>query len=67
MRPVVTFALLLALCGCAKSPAELEVADDASCRKIITERNDARPTAYEECRSNLSAYRLQRSIAVSGR
>jgi hypothetical protein len=45
MKPMLTIALLAVLAGCAKSPAELEVADDASCRKIIAERNDTRITS----------------------
>lgn len=68
MRPkyVYVFLTALTLTGCAKSPAELEVADDASCRQIISQRNDTRPNAYQDCRAHLADYRRSRAIAVSG-
>jgi hypothetical protein len=56
----------LLLAACAKSPAELEVADDADCRKIIAERHDTSPTAYNDCRAHLADYRRNRAIAASG-
>lgn len=68
--PRLWTALLVAstvtLTGCAKSAAEREVADDQSCRRIIQERNDTRPNAYQECRGNLMEYQRQRAVAVSG-
>jgi hypothetical protein len=66
MRVLGLVALCVALASCAKSPAELEVADDANCRKIIAERNDTRPNAYEDCRAHLADYRRTRAIEVSG-
>jgi hypothetical protein len=54
------------LIGCQSALERAEMADDQSCRKIITERNDASPTAYKDCRANMQQYRMQRAIIVSG-
>jgi hypothetical protein len=56
----------LALAGCQGDLEKREMADDASCRKIIAERNDGRPTAYQECRANMMQYRNQSAVAASG-
>jgi hypothetical protein len=53
----------LALAGCAKSPAELDTVDDASCRAAVTQRGDN----YDACRARMADYRRTRAIAVSGR
>lgn len=66
MRTTLALLVALGLTGCAKSAAEREVADDSSCRRIIAERNDSRPTAYQECRANLMEYERQRSLRASG-
>lgn len=67
MRPLGYILITsLALAGCAKSAAEREVADDNTCRRIVAERNDTRPTAYQECRGNLMEYERQRSLRASG-
>lgn len=66
MRPLSYTLALLLLVGCAKSPAERETADDMACRRIVAERNDKRPNAYQECRGNLMEYERQRSLRASG-
>lgn len=65
MRPLVCIVIVLVLSGCAKTAAEREVADDAACRSIVAQRNDTRPTAYQECRANLMEYERQRSVRAS--
>ena len=42
------------------------MADDQSCRKIIADRNDARPDAYTQCRANFQQYRQQRATVAAG-
>ena len=56
----------LALMGCQGDVERREIADDQSCRKIIADRNDTRPEAYKECRSNLMQYHGQAALAASG-
>lgn len=58
--------IALALAGCQRDVEAAEKADDASCRQIIAERNDARPNAYQECRAHLMDYRRNKAIAASG-
>lgn len=63
--------LLLTLCavslgGCRQAALERnEMADDGFCRRTITERNDNRPSAYQECRANMMAYRDQQIASRS--
>jgi hypothetical protein len=62
--PILLTTLVLA--GCQQDLEARERDDDASCRKIITERNDTRPNAYQECRAHLMDYRRNKAIAASG-
>jgi hypothetical protein len=55
------------LAGCYSQAAVNERKDDENCRKIVAERNDTRPQAYDQCRANLMAYRQQGAISDSGR
>jgi hypothetical protein len=41
--------------GCDR-PADREAFEDVACRKIIAERHDTRPLAYQDCRSSLIGY-----------
>lgn len=67
MRMILIIGALVLLAGCQKDIEARERDDDASCRQLIAERNDARPTAYQECRANLMQYREQKATALSGR
>jgi hypothetical protein len=63
----LSILLLLALGGRVGNRLErMEAADDASCRKIITERGDTNPQAYAACRANFQQYRMQRAVISSG-
>lgn len=60
MRKIITITLAAAaLAGCQMGAERREAQDDEYCRRAITERNDARPTAYQECRQNMMAYHDQ--------
>lgn len=68
MRAIILTVSLLTLAGCASSSvATAERDDDASCRKIIADRGDARPNAYQDCRQNLMEYRRNKAIAAGSR
>jgi hypothetical protein len=67
MRVPLLVLVTVALAGCQSALERQEIADDQSCRKIISERNDASPTAYKDCRANFQQYRQQaavRSISI---
>jgi hypothetical protein len=67
MRILYVIPLCALLVGCGYSQAARnEQVDDENCRKIISERNDGRPTAYKECRDRLMAYRQTNAISDSG-
>jgi hypothetical protein len=65
-RILILMLVSLPLVGCQSRAEKLEIADDESCRRLITERNDGRPEAYKECRANLMQYRNQGAVAASG-
>jgi hypothetical protein len=58
----------LALAGCNSNAylERLEAQDDASCRKIVAQRNDASPQAYTQCRANMQHYRQQTATVAAG-
>jgi hypothetical protein len=66
MKKVLAALFGLALCGCQNAMERAEMADDQSCRKIIADRNDARPDAYTQCRANFQQYRQQRATVTAG-
>lgn len=66
-RVFLLVAACVFLAGCKSAAERAEIADDESCRRLVVERSDSRPTAYQECRSNLMAYRQQRAVSESGR
>lgn len=65
MRYTVIIACLM-LAGCQSGAERNDAEDDTYCRRVITERNDARPTAYQECRDHMIQYRRNGAIAASG-
>jgi hypothetical protein len=65
-RVLILIAACVCLAGCQSRAEKLEMADNESCRRIITQRNDARPEAYKECRANLMQYHNQGAVAASG-
>lgn len=64
---------LLALCasltlaGCQADAERRDAADDGYCRRQVATTNDARPSAYQECRERMMAYHMQGAVAASGR
>jgi hypothetical protein len=66
IRVPLLILVAVVLAGCQSSLERREMADDQSCRKIITERNDASPTAYKDCRANMQQYRMQSAVRSVG-
>ncbi|MBW7970936.1 hypothetical protein [Bradyrhizobium sp. BR 10289] len=64
---VLLLSVSVVLVGCQGDVEKREADDHASCLKIVSERNDTRPNAYQECRNNLMEYHRQKAIAASGR
>jgi hypothetical protein len=65
--PLLLLVLVTAsLAGCQNGLERREMADDQTCRKIIAERNDANPQAYEQCRANMRQYRMQAAVRSVG-
>ena len=66
---LLSLLLALALAGCGGPNAyyeRLEAQDDASCRKIVAQRNDTSPQAYTWCRANIQQYRQQTATVSAG-
>lgn len=66
MRYILFAMAVLGLGGCQTEAEHNEITDHESCRRLVTQRNDARPEAYKECRDNLMSYRRNGAIADSG-
>jgi hypothetical protein len=56
--------VIAGLAGCQSGLERQEIADDQSCRKIITDRIDASPTAYKDCGANMQQYRTGSEAAM---
>lgn len=67
MRTTAIILTCLVLAGCQASDERREAQDDAYCRKTVSDRNDSRPSAYQECRDNMMGYHRNAAIAASGR
>lgn len=67
MRTMWVVVLCTALAGCGRSMAEIENADDATCRQAIAQRAGPQPPdAYAICRANVMSVRRDRAVASSG-
>jgi hypothetical protein len=58
--------MMVVLAGCQSALERAEIADDQSCRKIISERSDTNPNAYNDCRANMQQYRGQQAVILNG-
>lgn len=57
MTRAVVILTALMLAGCGSQAVRLEENDHAECQRIVAQRGDTSPGAYDRCRANLIEHR----------